>query len=121
MCSFICICSLKIKFDKEEELQEVIENCITIFNHRFMVELYNFKPRVIKCNKCQKYGHLARLCQSVEICGKCKSKNHETRDCEEEKENYICYHCDGNHQAGDKECVEYQRIEAAIRNRKQNV
>ena len=114
--------TIKIKFEKEEELQEAIENCIVIFNHRYIVEPYIFKPRVIKCHKCQIYGHLSRLCRSNRtVCGKCKSEEHETKACTVTSENYQCFHCDGNHQAGDKECNIFKEKEAIIKNRFHNV
>ena len=114
--------TLKIKFNKEEELKHAIDNCVTISQHRYVVEEYIFRPRVIRCNKCQAYGHLERLCLNERtVCGKCKSEEHETRECEETVENYKCYHCNGNHQTGYKECAYFKEKEDAIKERFHNV
>ena len=114
--------TIKIKFNKEEELQDTIDNCISIFEHRYIVEPFIFKPRVIKCNKCQVYGHLSRLCLNPKtVCGKCKSEEHETLECTVTRENFVCCHCDGNHQAGDKMCEVMKEKEAVLKSRFQNV
>ena len=94
---------MKIEFETKEHLEAVMRDRITIFQGRYMVENYNYKPRVIMCKNCQRFGHVARLCRSNHpVCGKCCSEDHETSDCEED--NLKCYHCDGNHETGHKDC-----------------
>ena len=113
---------IKVSFDSEEELKDAIDNRIAIGRQRYMVETYIFKPRVIKCNYCQKFSHVSRLCRSQHpVCGKCKSNQHETESCTAHSDDYSCYHCDGNHQTGDKECTVMKEKEEAIRHRLHNV
>ena len=82
-----------------------MQNNVSIFNQRYRVEVYKPKPRIIKCNKCQRFGHVERICREDKpVCGKCTSRNHETKDCVVESENYKCHHCDGNHITGNNEC-----------------
>ena len=57
------------------------------------------------CQNCQKYGHPTRLCLSTSVCGNCKSKEHETQNCDKDEEQYVCYHCDENHPTFHKSCV----------------
>ena len=47
--------TIKVTFSNEEELQDVLDNRIQIFEQIYLVERYKFKPRVIKCNHCQKF------------------------------------------------------------------
>ena len=111
---------VKITFNTQDELEKTMNERIKIFRQRFIVEEYNFKPRVIKCNQCQKFNHIARLCRSDELCGKC-GRNHNTDTCNVDPEDYTCHHCKGNHQTGDKECPVMKEKEEFLKNRHQNV
>ena len=114
--------TIKVKFNREEELDDAIQNTIKIFEQRYMVEKFIFKPKVVICYNCQKYGHVARLCRSATpICGKCKSSDHETEDCTVEERLYKCYHCDGQHRTASRSCLVHQEKEEEIRGRFQNV
>ena len=97
--------TIKLIFKDDETLQSAITNRLSIFQQRYIVELFKSKPRVIKCNYCQRIGHISRICRSKKTqCGKCSSNEHETKDCKTSSINYKCAHCDGNHITGDKEC-----------------
>ena len=110
---------IKIIFNSPEDLIKTTEERIKIFEQRYLVEEFIFKPRVIKCNKCQNYGHIARLCLSAERCGKC-AENHDTKSCNVEPKDFKCCHCKGNHEAGDKECQTWKNKEEQIKNRYHN-
>ena len=101
--------TIKILFNNPEELERALANRITIFDQRHIMEKYKYKPRVIICKYCCEFGHVIRVCGSKErgnkpVCGKCAS-DHETKDCETTEENYKCYHCDGNHEVGSRNCI----------------
>lgn len=101
--------TIKVTFNTSDELDRAIENPIKILDQRYRVEKYSYRPRVIKCNYCQKFGHISRICRSkVEekpaTCGKCSGSGHETSECEVTAANYKCYHCSGKHEAGNKKC-----------------
>ena len=96
--------TIKISFKDEKALQNAIESRINIFHQKFIVEVFKMKPRVIKCNRCQKLGHVSRVCRAPSPkCGKC-GNSHETTNCTEVKENYKCCHCEKNHETGNPEC-----------------
>ena len=97
--------TMKVVFSDVESLNNAITNRFTLFNQRYYMETYQPKPKVIKCNRCQTFGHIARLCRSKKPkCGKCCSENHETRVCEVEPQDYKCAHCKTNHITGSSEC-----------------
>ena len=98
--------TIKINCNNEETLQVITAERMKIFNQRYMVEEYVPKRKVISCYRCQKFGHISKWCdpKNTPKCGKCSDRNHETRDCEVNEENYKCAHCDQNHQTGDPNC-----------------
>ena len=111
--------TMKVTFADEETLNNSISNRFTLFNQRYLVEVYKPKPKVIKCNRCQRFGHVGRLCRSINPkCGKCCSVNHETNVCSVEAENYKCAHCSGGHMTGDKKCEEMINKEADLLRRR---
>ena len=113
--------TVKVKFSSEEDLNDAIHNRINIFRQKHIVEKYIFKPRVIMCRHCQKYGHIERLCRTDRpVCGKCKSREHETNDCVVEERQYKCIHCDGNHHTGHTSCLIHQAKEEEIKSRFQD-
>ena len=110
--------TIKVKFSSEEELNQAMQNRLDIFEQKYRVERYIFKPRVIMCRKCQKYGHLDRVCHRENpVCGKCKSSEHHTDNCTVEDGQFKCYHCDGKHQAGSRSCLVQQAKEEEINTR----
>ena len=110
---------IKIKFKTENQYAEAKQNKVAIFRQKYILEKYNPKPKVIICMKCQRFGHIARLCRETDpICGKCSSRNHDTRGCGQTEQNYKCHHCDGNHATGDKKCPHMiERLEEIINRR----
>lgn len=92
-------------FNSQAELEAAKKQRIGIFQQRYAIEEYEYRPRVIKCNHCQRFGHVARLCRSEHpVCGKCTGTNHETKYCDTTAENYKCNHCHGKHETGNRNC-----------------
>ena len=113
--------TIKVKFSQEGDLENAMQNRIEIFEQMCIVEKFVFKPRVIMCRNCIKYGHVQRLCrQDNPVCGKCKSQEHATENCVVEERYFKCFHCDGNHQAGSKSCLIHQAKEEELRSRFQD-
>ena len=107
--------TLKIKFTDEKQLQKVVSDRFKLFRQRYIVEQYQPKPKVIKCNRCQMFGHISRLCNmKTPKCGNCSSERHESKDCEVTAEYYKCAHCSGNHCTGSKECEIWKSKEEAL-------
>ena len=102
--------TVKIKFTLKQQLEMAMQNKAHIGYQCFYVEEFINKPHVIKCHRCQKFGHVSARCKSrVPVCGKCSSKQHETKDCSVSNDkDYKCYHCHklGDHMTGDKICVQ---------------
>ena len=97
---------IKLEFSSREVMMEVIRDKIRFCNQRYIVEEFKRKPRVIKCSKCQGWGHIHRYCKNAPKCGKC-AENHETKSCTITS-GFKCAHCKKNHQAGSYECAVYK-------------
>ena len=104
---------IKVTFKDENELEEVIANKFTLGRRKYLVEKFQHKPRVIKCNICQAFGHIALRCRNKKKpnCGKCGEAGHESLNCIEEEENHQCYHCKTkDHKTGSYKCKKVQEI-----------
>ena len=97
---------IKVEFKSRESMLEIINAKIKFCNQRYIVEEYKRKSRVIKCNKCQTYGHVHRYCSKPAKCGKCAG-NHETLTCNITS-GYKCAHCRKDHKAGSPDCEVYK-------------
>ena len=113
--------TIKIKFNSEGDYQDALDNRVKVFEQIYIMEKYKFRPRVIMCRKCQKYGHVARVCRSDHpVCGFCKSEDHDTDRCNAREDQHKCYHCNGNHRSGHKACTVHQTKEDEIKTRFHN-
>ena len=92
---------IKVDFGDEKVLEQAINDKITIGNQRYLVVEFVKKSRVVKCNKCQGWGHVHRYCKNEAKCGKCSDK-HETNTCN--VTTLKCCHCNGPHRAGSSDC-----------------
>ena len=112
--------TIKISFKDDKSLQTAIESPIKIFNQLYLMEVFKMKPKVIKCNYCQKFGHISRVCRAnTPKCGKC-GNSHETTSCTIAKENYKCCHCEQNHETGSQECEKIKTKLDEIKSRRQD-
>lgn len=103
--------TIKVTFDSQKDLNDTIAGRMKIFSQRYLLEVYKPTPRVIKCHRCQGFGHIARLCRSTSPkCGKCGEQDHETNNCTSSVRK--CAHCNENHSTGDKACkIMKQKLE----------
>jgi hypothetical protein len=97
---------IKLEFNSRDALLQVVEDRIKFCNQRYIVEEFKKKGRVIKCSKCQGWGHIHRYCKKSSKCGKC-AENHETRTCSITA-GFKCAHCGKGHMAGSFECPIYK-------------
>lgn len=71
---------------------------------------------VVRCFKCQGFGHIGRVCRDEEqTCGRC-TDNHKTESCKVDDENVRCNNCrkegrDENHPTTWIGCEVYKRVE----------
>lgn len=93
---------IKIEVSSRDNLLKLISERIKFCNQRYIVEEFQRKSRVVKCNKCQGWGHIQRYCKKEPKCGKCADK-HETRTCTITSQ-FKCAHCSLNHMAGSQDC-----------------
>ena len=115
---------IKVIFKDEAELNAAIANKFQISHRLYIVEPFKHKPRVIKCNICQRFGHISRLCRSKDkpVCGKCSCEGHETKDCIKGEEEWRCFHCGKNdHITGSYTCEKVKEKYQELIQRQQNV
>jgi hypothetical protein len=71
----------------------------------------------VKLTKCQRYGHVAKYCNSDESCGFCTSSEHDTKDCPHKNHppKHSCINCirakfrEHNHHTNAESCPIYKR------------
>ena len=92
--------TIKLTFNSKDELKAALDQrVIAIRNQRYLIEEYKPSPRVVKCHRCQGFGHIASRCRSARPkCGKCCDETHETKDCSSNVRK--CAHCNENHETG---------------------
>ena len=101
--------TIKIEFKSEEDFETAMKNRVKIFEQNYIMERYQYRPKVIICRYCQIFGHVYRVCGNRNKgykprCGKCTSTDHETKDCTKNPEEYKCSHCEKNHETGSRVC-----------------
>ena len=108
--------TIKLIFTDHEAYKQVIEKGgVPICGVLYRMEQFISKPKVIRCFKCQGYGHISFFCRAkVSRCGKCCGEGHESKDCTVEIKTPGCYHCKGAHYTGSKICMEYKKVEEKI-------
>ena len=70
------------------------------------VEFVQQGIRIIRCYKCQKFGHMSSNCHSRESCKHCAEKHSVAKWTNKDKP-AKCSNCKGNHQADDTNCPTY--------------
>ena len=65
-------------------------------------KVLNFVPSVLRCFRCQKFGHGTNFCRNIDICSNCAQ--HHSCDC---KSPPFCTNCKKPHPASSRECIFY--------------
>ena len=94
-----------VAFPKIEENIENFKSVTGIMNFLIRIQGYKASERVLKCFRCQNFGHKAEFCFIKERCVKCAG-NHNTRECTKDLEPARCANCAGQHSANYQGCPE---------------
>ena len=90
-------------------------------NRKYLVEKFIHKPRVIICNMCQRFGHIALHCKNKNRpnCGKCAESGHESINCTKDEKYHQCYLCKSKeHKTGSYKCAKVQeKLEILMKDR----
>jgi len=90
--------------------EEELPREVFVHLRRYRVELY--VPKLIRCNKCQVFGHKTASCEATTaVCSCCSSKKHDYSSCPVDKKHAKCGE---NHNAAYKGCVKYKTIDRAL-------
>lgn len=108
---------MKITFNDEASLNQVINDSnMKQEGYSFLVEKFRSQPKEIKCNRCQGFGHVYRLCRSNKPkCGKCSKDLHRTKDCTNTDKTVYCAHCQStSHVTGNKIGRNTEKIQLCV-------
>lgn len=75
--------------------------------YKTRIPIIPYEPRVRRCTKCQRFGHLMKQCRGNSRCSFC-GENHTQSECKSIKPN--CTNCKGPHPANDPNCPTYIKI-----------
>ena len=82
-------------------------------NVNFLYESYrvdSYNPPVVRCHKCQLFGHVQKYCKKEIRCVRCGDK-HTFEQCTK-KEEPKCFRCNLNHSAAYKGCTFYKTAQS---------
>ncbi|GFO27876.1 Gag-like protein [Plakobranchus ocellatus] len=72
-----------------------------------------YVPLLMRCHKCQRYGHGKDRCKKpAAVCVRCGKGGHVERDCSADP---LCVNCRGNHAASSKTCSKFLEEQAVLR------
>ena len=97
-----------------EFAQDNLPNSVYIPGERKDTTIYKLRNKPLMCNKCLQYGHPAKFCRptSSQKCRRCANSGHDIADCTSTSPK--CANCEGDHQAGHKDCPNHQREEKLV-------
>ena len=88
---------LIVEFLDPEQATQALVSGLFWQNKRHVCERADDKCRLLRCTRCQRYGHLFEKCSASHRCGKCAGQ-HPTVTCKSKK--IKCASCGGGHRAG---------------------
>lgn len=103
--------SLIVEFLDPEQANQAIVRGLFWQGIRHGCERADKGGRLLRCSRCQAYGHLDARCTAPYRCGKCAGQ-HSTRTCESKIKR--CASCGGPHRAGDNYCPEKEKVRKSL-------
>ena len=105
--------SMRIEVETEEAVTVMVRRGIYVNSRHYRVEYW--ENRVIRCFKCNGFGHKANTCARKEICGKCGGE-HDSLKCEVREVNkYTCPNCGKTgHASWSNKCEKYISARVAV-------
>ena len=99
-CNYIPLRCVILSFDRKS-LPEFVTMCYQSF------QVKQYIPPVIRCYRCQNFGHSITQCRGNTRCVRCGGKR-SFQDCEQ-KDTPKCMRCGGNHSAAYEGCTEVKK------------
>jgi hypothetical protein len=101
---------ISVKFGDNQTTSQVITNGLLLQGKTIPCEPKRAN-KVIRCFKCQKFGHVARNCKHIDACITCGCDHSPEQDCT----NILsCANCKGNHRADNNQCPVYIAIRSKL-------
>ena len=91
------------------DLESTPENVSFLFEN-YKVDKY--VPQVVRCHKCQQFGHIEKYCKNNLKCVRCGG-THKYEECQK-KEEPVCFRCGEKHSAAYKGCRFYKEAKSIL-------
>ena len=115
------LASLIVEFVDSEQANQVLVRGLSWQNKRHGCDRADEEGRLLRCGRCQAYGHLLgkfpKKCKAPYSCGKCAGP-HSTKTCTSKIAK--CASCGGGHYAGDTHCPEKAKARDNLRFKNEN-
>jgi len=81
---------------------------------RYRVKPY--VPQPMRCNRCQRFGHIAANCKRQSRCVRCgQSHNLDSCPIKDDVTKAVCVNCNGQHSAAFRGCSKYQEVSKVLK------
>ena len=111
------LASLIVEFVDSKQANQVLVRGLLWQKKRHGCDRADEEGRLLRCGRCQAYGHFPVKCKAPYLCGKCAGP-HSTKTCKSDITK--CASCGGGHQAGDTHCPEKAKARDNLRFKNEN-
>ena len=108
--------TVKLIFETSQDQEKVTTDGIFLDNIFYRAQPFVQQGiKIVRCFKCQKFGHVSANCKSETSCGYCSGR-HTFKECPNKDENPQCANCKSNHSTDSLQCTIYLKQAIAVYN-----
>ncbi|KNZ79080.1 Nucleic-acid-binding protein from mobile element jockey [Termitomyces sp. J132] len=102
------VATLRIICSDPEVANNLIRECIFVGGRQVTIQKDLKEP--IRCNNCQKYGHMRNECKDESRCANCSETSHLTADCRSSHPRCVACGPNSTHSSTDCMCPTFKRL-----------